>query len=87
MTPQERVRRGFSLSMSARKVIAHQIRLENPALNDREVRLRVAEQIYMAEPAVLALIEQARERARGGEERRDSLETSLDKSPSGYTSC
>ena len=60
MSGTERVVRSCSLFDFAKRMLAHQIFLKNPDLSEREIRIRVAERMYCAEPEVLKLLDRMR---------------------------
>ncbi len=58
-TGQERVLRAFALYDDVCRSLSHQVRLAEPSLSDREVRLRVARVMYLTDPRTQALLDLA----------------------------
>jgi hypothetical protein len=60
MSGTERVVRSCSLFDSIKRMLSHQIHLKHPDLSERELRIRVAERMYCAEPETLKLLKKMR---------------------------
>ena len=56
MTPQERVMRSLSLYNQVHEMLRVQILKESPDLSPRELRLRVAQRMYLTDSKTQALL-------------------------------
>ena len=66
LTDAQRGQRVNELLEFAVAMISHQVRTETPGLEEREVRIRVAERLYMNDEAALKLLARARNNATAG---------------------
>ena len=60
MTGAERFQRTSDLYNSVHSMLCHQVRSTDPALTEREVRLRVARILYLSDPHVVKLLDMLR---------------------------
>ena len=60
MTGAERLQRTSDLYNSIHSMLCHQVRSTDPALTEREVRLRVARILYLSDPHVVKLLDMLR---------------------------
>ena len=56
MTPQERVMRSISLYNQVHEMLRVKILRESPSLSPRELRLRVAQRMYLTDPKTQGLL-------------------------------
>jgi hypothetical protein len=54
-----RFRRTLSLFGSIHRMIRHQVEQESPGLSEREIRIKVAKILYMADPGAQELLRRA----------------------------
>ena len=61
MSGMERLQRTLSLFSFVYEMLEHQISAECPDIDEWELKCRIAERLYMSDPAALRLIDKARE--------------------------
>ena len=59
-TGQQRVARSVALLEEVRAMLYRKIELSDPSLDDREIRIRVAESLYRTDPSTQRLLETLR---------------------------